>query len=744
MDDNDNRFATIVLNRGVPKPLDYKVVQGNPINLGSLVEVPLRNRLEKGVVVELKSQTTVAKVLPISRVIDSESCVTQDLLQLMLWMAEYYATSLGKILKLMLPSSVRSEFSEKKQLKVCRNISLEEMRKLCIEWRVKKPKQVAVLETLLRINKEIFLSELLESASVSRAVVKSLEVSGIIVTKAVSVNRSPLEGQEFFLSKPKVLNSEQKHVLEVLSQAIEAKAFHVFLVHGVTGSGKTEVYLQAIQKTLDANKQVLMLVPEIALTTQTIERFRGRFEGKIAILHCKLSEGERYDEWRRIHRGEASIVIGARSAIFSPLNNVGLIIVDEEHENSYKQTESQPCYQGRDVAIMRAKYNNAVVILGSATPSLESYYNAKTGKYTLLELSNRADQASMPSIQVVDMRLEYEKHKGYTLFSDALLDGIKKRFERGEQVMLFLNRRGYHTSQMCQSCGQITTCPHCSAALTFHYRDQVLLCHLCGHEKKTMSYDCLSCHGDKTLKFKGVGTQQVERALKAIFPEIRTLRMDADTTRHKGAYDKLYRQFVNQKSDVLIGTQMIAKGLHFPAVTLVSILNADHLLQLPDFKAQELAFQLIVQVAGRSGRGNMPGEVIMQTSIPHHPLIKLAIKQDYQAFFDTELALRKAFFFPPSLRMVKYGFIGSDESLVRRAAENIAKHMRARLGESFHFFDVMPAGQAKVQDRYRYQFFISGKSVLLLHSIVHKLPLKELVPSTVQFYIDTDPLSNFF
>ncbi len=487
-------------------------------------------------------------------------------------------------------------------------------------------------------------------------------------------------------------------------------------------------------------KGVILLVPEIALTSQIVEKIKTRFEEKVALLHYRLSDGERHDAWHKIRLGEIPIVIGARSAIFSPVKNLGLILVDEEHESSYKQTDEAPCYHARDVAVMRAKINEATIVLGSATPSLESYTNALLGKYTLSELKERADTASLPKVSIIDMRHEFAKKKGFTLFSDALLTGIEKRLAVGEQTLLFLNRRGYHTSQMCKQCSHVITCPDCDLSLTYHLGEDQLACHLCDYRLKPPPRSCPNCASDDGLKYKGAGTEMVERALHALFPELRTLRLDADTTKHKGSHELLFKQFRAGKADLLIGTQMIAKGLHFPSVTLVSVLNADAALHIPDFRSSELAFQLITQVAGRSGRGRIPGEVLIQTHLPEHTIMQTSARQDYASFYTEETATRKLFEYPPFAYLAKIILSGTSLEETRASLDNLRKVCISALPEAYQIHPVAPCGYPKVKTRYRFQFLIKGNKRIPSLGFLYQLPLKK----EERLLIDIDPISTFF
>lgn len=589
----------------------------------------------------------------------------------------------------------------------------------------------------------MLLSELLEETGGSRSPVDTLVKKGFLQLDILRIDRSPLTNEEYFQTRPKKLNPDQAEAFRKITETIEQNQFQTHLLYGVTGSGKTEVYLQAIDRALNQDKGTIMLVPEISLTAQTIERFRSRFEGHIAILHHRLSQGERFDEWHKIRRGDARIVIGARSAIFSPVKNLGLIIVDEEHESSYKQQEEAPAYHAREIAVMRGKIHSAAVVLGSATPSLESYQNALSQKYILSKLGQRPD-ASLPQVTIIDMKKEYERKKGYTHFSEALLDGIRKRREAGEQTILFLNRRGYHTTLFCQNCQKAVSCPHCDAALTFHLGDNTLSCHLCGFALTPPPTTCPTCKSHNPMRYRGAGTEQIQKAIHAIFPEIRTMRMDADTTKHKGSHQKLFREFGSGKADVLIGTQMIAKGLHFPQVTLVGILNSDTSLNIPDFRASETSFQLITQVSGRAGRGALPGEVIIQTLMPDNQTIQLAAKQNYEQFFEEEITIRKLFNFPPCSSMAKIAFSGPDPKEVLEASESVRNTLLSALPPEYAVNPVVPSGHAKLKDRYRYQFLIRGPSISPINRALSQIKQTLKLKNNLRMSIDINPTSTFF
>lgn len=740
------KYASVILDVSIDKTLDYGVTseQLDKLARGVRVEVPVRGHLRPGYIFAIKDTPDFSPVQGIAKIVSDGELITHELFELALWMSKYYCTSLRQVLKIIMPASVRGDKKHKEQLYVMRAKTREELKEICEKARIKSPAQAEVLDVMLNVKKGILLTELLEMTQGSRSPVDSLAKKGCLVVDIVRVDRSPLINEEYFQTKNKPLNKDQAEALQKIDKSLDGTQFETHLLYGITGSGKTEVYLQAIDKALKMNKSTIMLVPEISLTAQTIERFRSRFEGKIAILHHRLSQGERFDEWHKIKRGDAQIVIGARSAIFSPVKDLGLIIVDEEHETSYKQTDEQPCYHARDVAVMRGKMCNGTVILGSATPSLESYYNAQNKKYTLSKLGTRADSASIPTVRIVDMKQEFEKAKGYTSFSDPLLTGIKKRAAMGEQTILFLNRRGYHTTLMCQQCQNSIKCNHCDLALTFHLGDNCLACHLCGFTHSPPPKQCPTCKSDNPMKFRGVGTEQIQKALHAVLPDIRSIRVDADTTRHKGSHQKLLRDFGTGKADVLIGTQMIAKGLHFTEVTLVGVLNSDASLNIPDFRASETVFQLITQVAGRAGRGAVAGEVIVQTCLTDNTTIQLAAKQDYEAFYEQEVEIRKMFNYPPHVAMAKIGFSGPNQKEVFHYAEEMRKQLATHLPADYEFNPVIPSGYAKVKDKFRYQFLIRGPTIYPLSRAVEAVKRQVLLPSDVKMWIDVNPSSTFF
>jgi primosomal protein N' (replication factor Y) len=730
-------YAVVYVDVALDKPLDYAVPTRliEQVGPGVRVKVLLQKRSCTGTVLHLKNQTESKKPVEIQDVF--HDAIPLDLLELGLWLSKYYCTPFFKVIKLLLPPPIRKGMEEKRQLFVKSLLSRPKLAIVCAQHR---GAQAKILEVLLRYPQGILLTELLEKAEASRSPVTTLAAAEILSLGPITIDRSILTDHDFFPTKHKDLNPEQEAALKKILTTINRSTFETHLLYGVTGSGKTEVYLQAIDATLALGKSALFLVPEIALTSQTVERLRSRFQEKVAILHHRLSDGERRDTWQNIRSGTLSLVVGPRSALFSPVKNLGLIVVDEEHDSAYKQTDDIPCYHARDVAVMRGKFAKAAVILGSATPSLESYANALSGKYRLSELTIRADNAHLPEVKLIDMKREFDKAKGFTLFSDQLLEALKKRIAIGEQSLIFLNRRGFHTSAVCSVCAHALNCPHCSISLTFHKGQNHLSCHLCNYELSPPPAKCPACQASDCFKFKGAGTEQVERALHAIFPEIRTIRLDADTTRHKGSHDKLFKQFRAGKADVLIGTQMIAKGLHFPSVTLVGVLNADAALHIPDFRAAEHVFQLITQVSGRSGRSSLKGEVFLQTQLPNHPTIQHAAHLDYPAFFKEEIESRNMFHFPPYCHLVKLIFTGEDSSRTVQYAQEIRSLLISKLPPVFEFNPVIPCGYAKIKDQFRFQCLIKGESTRPITEILKGLPRHP----KIHLLVDVDPLSTFF
>lgn len=590
------------------------------------------------------------------------------------------------------------------------------------------PKQGAVMNVFVnaRDDKEAFTATMLaDIAETSPSTVYALETKGLLRRRLVEVYRDPYKVATS-IKPPLTPNLDQAKALKELEVALEKEEHQVFLLRGVTGSGKTEVYLQAIANALQLGKQAIVLVPEISLTPQTVKRFKDRFGEGVAVLHSRLSMGERFDEWRRIRSGEADIVVGARSAIFAPLTNLGLIVIDEEHDQSYKQDE-MPCYHARDVGIWRAKEHRALVILGSATPDVESAYGASTGKYQLLDLPHRVEDRPLPEVRVVDMRKEL-KSGNRTILSHDLRAAIQNRLDEGEQMMILLNRRGYATCVLCRGCGLVMECNNCRVSLTYHEPDRSVVCHYCGFTMPLPEL-CPECRSRYLHRF-GVGTQRVEEVLGQEFPSARLLRMDFDTTRRKGAHASILSRFRRGEADILLGTQMIAKGHDFPGVTLVGVITADTALNIPDFRAGERTFQLLTQVGGRAGRGDKEGEVIIQTYTPEHYSIQAAARQDYTAFYHEELAFRRDLRYPPFSFLARLLITGPVEADVINTAEQVARKLELvthakGLQSEFATLGPSPAPLSLVRNRYRWHVLLKGSEIPIrqvLDELVEELP----------------------
>lgn len=720
---------------------DYMIPDGMAVATGCRVRIPLRNRDSTGTVLEVgPPPQTNYNLRLVSKLIDPDPLITPQLMKLGKWIAEYYVAPLEQVMRALLPESVRQEMHSEKTRKI---VEIKEMPDAeALEKLAKRaPKQHIILK-LLESNSGMMSLKDLGGGSVTAAV-KSLVKKGHVVLKEEAVRRDPDEDQEFLESAPLKLNPEQVVALEkIVNPATNDKGIpKPILLLGVTGSGKTEVYLQGVQHALDQGKSALILVPEISLTPQTVQRFKSRFAAlhdQVAVLHSHLSQGERFDEWHRIRKGEARIVIGARSAIFAPLTNVGIIIVDEEHENTYKQ-ETSPRYHGRDIAVLRAHFEKAVVVLGSATPSLESFQNTQSGKYELVRLDQRADSQSMPIMRVLDMRIEAQKQKGrLAILSDKLRLSMEKKLENGEQIILFLNRRGFARSLQCPPCGYVCECQHCSIPLTYHRTEDRLMCHMCGYQSLPPK-KCPSC-GDEAIRLQGFGTQKVEEVIQKVFPQARMARIDADTMRRKNALRDTLNKFKAHKIDIIIGTQMIAKGLHFPNVTLVGVLNADLGLHVPDFRAGERTFQLLTQVAGRAGRGELEGEVIIQTFTPHSPSVQFSRHHDFDGYAEQELQFRNKFLYPPFAHCALLGTRSTHERRAEFTLENLHKRLKKDLPPQVELGEPMPSPLTRAHGQFRYHLMLKSTSARALHQHVKRILTATPPPDDVTIVFDMDAL----
>jgi primosomal protein N' (replication factor Y) (superfamily II helicase) len=794
-------IARVSLEIALRKEFDYSIPAEfvGKIEVGSRVQVPFGARKIPGIVTALDEESAHTKLKPILKIIGAHSLVTPKVLQLARWIGEYYCCAPETALKSVLPEAIRKEKDGWKKQLFVRALPLSgEFPKL--------PKRQQEVWNLMEERREILLTELVELAETSAATIRKLEDRGLVEIITEISERDPYARETILPTQSITLNPAQATALDEITRemnrgesgrrltpaesslladpqrevgerpsAIRHPLSSTFLLHGVTGSGKTEVYLQALAHALERGKGGIVLVPEIALTPQTVERFKARFSsGKlqtlVAVLHSHLSAGERHDEWHKIRQGRARIVIGARSAIFAPVEPLGLIIVDEEHEATYKQEEA-PRYHARDVAIMRGRMENAVVVLGSATPSLESFYNCQRGKFTLLELPERVDDQKMPRVRVVDMRQTAAKEKGNLIFSPQLKEAIHQRLDRGEQTILFLNRRGYSTSLQCPKCGYVCNCPNCSLALTFHRQEQKLACHICGHAEKVPPV----CPDEKcknpAIRFAGTGTQKVEETLAKLFPKARIKRMDADTMKRKDDYRLVLGDFRAGKTDILVGTQMIAKGLHFPNVTLVGIIYADLALHQPDFRAGERTFQLLTQVAGRAGRGDVEGEVFVQAFAPFHPAIQCARRHDFNGFYEQEIEFREQLKYPPVSRVALLTLKGRNEEKVKFSAEHLKRELEKNLkfsnekheplirpsatfspfggeraGVSGTFKDLIIAGPApapllRAETFYRYQIMLRTRAMSALSRELARIMQSLALPEDVTLAVDIDPVN---
>lgn len=741
-------IARVLIDGPSELVFDYAIPADLPVAEGCRVRIPIRQKTTSGTVlsiIPLPEQSEFA-MREVKSLIDPEPLITPTLLKIARWISNYYGSSIESVIRSILPEAVRNEDNSAKTRRIAiatGNPDPGELDKL----EKRAPKQYHILTLLLAAeNRTLPTKDLGESSAPS---LKSLESKGYLKISTEEIRRDPEASEEIIASTPLILNEQQQEAFDALKGALTlggesgghppTKVSAPFLLLGVTGSGKTEVYLQAAQAALDLGKTVLVLVPEIALTPQTVRRFKSRFShltDQVAVLHSNLSQGERFDEWHRIRKGTARIVIGARSAVFAPLPDLGLIIIDEEHESTYKQ-ENVPRYQARDVAVLRAAFEPCVIVLGSATPSLESWQNTLSGKYNLLRLDKRADAHSMPLVRVIDMRLEKQKQKGQVaILSDRLRTALEQRLEKGEQSILFLNRRGFARSLQCHGCGYVCECPHCAVALTYHRTDERLVCHVCGHQS-IVPRKCPECK-NPGIALQGYGTQKVEEVLKKILPAARFARIDADAMRQKNALKDILKKFKSNKIDILIGTQMIAKGLHFPNVTLVGILNADLGLHVPDFRAGERTFQLITQVAGRAGRGELEGEVIVQTYTPHSPSIQFARKHDFDGYAEQEMEMRRQFSFPP---FAHCGVLTARSTHERRAEftlQTLHLRLKENLPKGITLGEVLPSPLIRSHDQFRFQITLRSHKARPLTNHVQTILQKTTLPEDVTVVFDMD------
>lgn len=764
------------------RPFDYKVPAKweGIIQEGMRVTVPFGPRKLLGFIVKLKNESTMKGLKSISTIMDIEPVLNEELLDLGHWLADDTMCFKISAFQAMLPAAMKAKYEKKIQLaeQVKPEVLPEDIRKYFanrdpVSWsklqdsefisimkdeldkgnleltiqvsnktKIKKVRWLKVTaspeelkDALLHlpsnavnqkkvlahfidsVSDEQILSKVTENVGVPASTVNSLVKKGLFELVEREQYRDPFAANQFEQDKQLPLTEDQAKVIKPIENSIQEKRNENFLLFGVTGSGKTEIYLQSIEKVINAGKEAIVLVPEISLTPMMVTRFKRRFGNRVAVLHSGLSHGEKYDEWRKIQRGEVKVVVGARSAVFAPFTNIGIIIIDEEHEGSYKQEET-PRYHARDVAVKRAAYHQCPVVLGSATPSLESFARGKKGVYTLLTLENRVNNRALPSVEVIDMRDEM-RSGNRSMFSKVLFEKLEDRLNKGEQSVLLLNKRGYSSFVMCRNCGLVVTCPNCDISMTYHRTQSLMKCHYCGMEEQVPNV-CPDCGSDH-IRYFGTGTQKVEEELGKLMPQARVIRMDVDTTRRKGAHEALLKKFENGQADILLGTQMIAKGLDFPMVTLVGVLSADTMLHLPDFRASERTFQLLTQVSGRAGRHELPGEVVIQTYTPEHYSIQLAAEQDYQEFFAREMFLRRQNDYPPYYFIVLITISHEDLMKTVDTAETITAYIKRKVGPKTVVFGPSASPITRINNRYRYQCLIKYKREPNLGSILKQI-----------------------
>lgn len=709
--ENDRKIAEIIVDAAhsnIDRVFDYYIGSDcEAANIGTRVLVPFNNRKIEGFIVRVKSSTDVPlnKMKSIIRVLDETPVLTKKQLDLALWMKDQYSCLLAHSLRVMIPAQIRGGKAKIKQIKyIGINFDKDKAAEILASLtRSKKQKQI--IEYLLDANSDVAISQINEELGNSQSSIKSLKEKELVIITEKRIFRRPMKALDEKKDKQVSLSYSQKIALDTI---VDNKSDNKkFLVHGVTGSGKTEVYMRLCSKMLNENKGVIILVPEISLTPQMVATFRARFTDS-AVLHSKLSVGERLDEWQRIRIGEARIVIGARSAVFAPVDNLGLIVIDEEHETSYK-SETQPRYDAVEVAQYRCSQNDAILLLGSATPTVSRYYKAKLGEYHLLNLPKRVGDAMMPETHIVDMREEF-KAKNMSIISRKLKEELEECIQKGEKAILFLNRRGYSTHVSCRDCGFVVKCEHCDVSMTYHMSDSKLRCHYCGMENSPPAL-CPEC-GSKYIKYFGGGTQKVVEEVQKLFKGIKVLRMDADTTSRKASHVEILKEFENEDAQVLVGTQMITKGLDFHDVTLVGVIAADTSLYASDYRAVERTFQLVAQVAGRSGRGQKSGSVVIQTYAPDNFAIIQAANHDYESFYNEEIKMRELMLYPPFAFFSRWVVTSEDEDAAQYETENLFKKMREYLeknpeiNSSVISMDAAPTQYVRIKGKYRYQLLI--------------------------------------
>lgn len=708
-------YAEVIINsnaKDLNRIFDYIVpnCMENTIKIGARVFVPFGkgSKLADGFVINFKDESEFANK-EIAK-IEIENSLTEDNIILAKLMARKYFCNISDCIKLMLPpgtssKEINNRVKEKTGNFVFLNKQVDEIEILIEERKIKRDTHIKVLRFLEK-NDGVYISDLETVTEVSKAVFKTLEKNGYIKIVEKQIERNPFVNKKIEKDNPKKLTEEQQKCFDGINFCIQNNEFSKNLIYGITGSGKTEIYMQLIGKILEKEKDAIMLVPEISLTPQMVDRFLARFGDVVAVLHSKLSDGERYDEWQNIASGKKKIVIGARSAIFAPVKNLGIIIIDEEHDMSYK-AENTPRYNAKDLAKYIAEKNSCPLVLGSATPDITTMQSAKENEITLYTLKNRANKAKLPIVDIVDMRNELAIGNR-SMISFKLQDEINKNLEKKKQTILFFNRRGYSTFIMCRDCGYVAKCKNCNISLTYHMSENKLKCHYCGYERSTIK-ECPECQSKK-VKYFGTGTQKLENEVHKLFPNVSTIRMDLDTVTKKNSHEEILNKFKNENVDILIGTQMIVKGHHFPNVTLVGVVSADNSLNMDDYRAVERTFQTLVQVSGRAGREEN-GNVIIQTYNPDHYAIIEAQKQDYDLFYNQEISLRKMLKYPPFYDIILISFSGKNLNQIKNISNLVHKRLLSVQNDNMSIYKPVPSPVDKIQNNYRWRIIIKSSKV---------------------------------
>lgn len=733
--DTVNNYIGVIVDSeavSLDRIFTYKIpeILKENIKLGQIVKVPfgMGNKKVNGFVLEFISDVDEnIKIKEISSIVTNYSVITKKNIELIFKMKKRYFCSYIDCIKLMIPTGITKGIKHKTNYVICIKNELIE--------KLKKRPYIDIYDAVRKYNGVYTKSELNHKFNFSLSSINTMIKHEVLEVLEKVVSRC--DNRVFDKYEEKVLN-ERQH--EIVNSIIDSK-LKKFLIHGVTGSGKTEIYMSLVKKMIEEGKESIILVPEISLTPQMVERFKGRFGSDVSVFHSKLSDGERYDEWLRVKSGEVKVAVGARSAIFLPFRNLGIIVIDEEHEGSYK-SESDPKYSAIEIGEMKSEIENCKLVLGSATPSIDTYYKCENNQYTLLNISERADGASMPEISVVDMRDEL-KENNKSIFSRELYAAIKETLEKKEQIILFLNRRGFSTFVSCRKCGFVFKCKNCDVPMTYHSDKKYLICHYCGSTEEIPKI-CPKC-GSKYVKYFGVGTERVEREVKKIFSAARVLRMDKDTTGKKNSYELIYNSFKNGGADILIGTQMIAKGFDFKEVTLVGIVAADLTLNIPDYRAAERTFQLISQVSGRAGRGSKKGKVIIQTYTPESYAIQYSSKNDYKNFYKTEIMLREGMNYPPFSKICIANMSSKNETLLIKYTQIIGSFLKNKFSgcDNIDILGPCPSPIGKINEFYRWQILLKGEVTYNTADFVKKSIYEILKKdyNVIRISIDINPLS---